>query len=189
MLLLNMQNSHKIQGLVTEIKNGNKKSEKTLFNILIVRFEYLAKKRIKGEDSKDIAMDACKTVLEKYGSIDFENDRFEFWALKILRHKIGNYLQKKKTMDNNWGNRINSDYIAAAESADNMIELKLTIQQCVRKIINGFPKYARILNLVHLGYKTDEICKRMNIKPSYYYVLLSRCRAMLSKCLERGTIR
>jgi len=178
-----------IQRLAGEIKKGDKKSEKALFNILIVRFQYLAKKRIKGEDARDIAMEACQTVIEKYDSINFEDERFEFWALKILRNKIGNYLQKKKTMANNLGVRIDSEYVPMVENRASKPELKLTIEQCLRKIIEGFPKYARVLNLVHLGYKTDEICERMQIKSSYYYVLLQRCRAMMAKCLDEGAIR
>ena len=177
------------QRLAGEIKNGNKKSEQTLFDLLIVRFEYLAKKRIRGEDARDIAMDACRTVIEKYETIDFDDERFEFWALKILRNKIGNYLQKKKTRDDNLGIRINHEFVALVENRESIPELKMTIEQCLRKILEGFPKYARVLNLVHQGYKTDEICRRMHIKPSYYYVLLQRCRAMLTRCLDEGTIQ
>ncbi len=184
-----MRSSNHIRRLVIEISNGNKESEKKLFDALIDRFQYLAKRRIKGEDAKDIAMEACRTVVEKYDSIDFEGGRFEFWALKILRNKIGNYLQRKGTIDEHLGFRVSSDYIGTDGSADALLDLKISVRQCLRMIVNRFPKYARILNLVHLGYKTSEVCERMSIKPSYYYVLLSRCRLLMARCLEKGTIQ
>jgi DNA-directed RNA polymerase specialized sigma24 family protein len=45
------------------------------------------------------------------------------------------------------------------------------------------PRYARVLNLIHLGYNTEEICRRMKLTRSNLYSIVSRARALLSDCV------
>jgi len=183
-----MGEQHSIQRLLLETKNGNKKSEKILFEIIIVRLRYLAKKKINGEDANDIAMDACKTVFEKLESVDLEKGNFESWILKILRNKIGNYLQKMKTVTDKLGDPVELDQVKSGFNEENRLHLKMTLQECLKKIIDRFPNYARVLNLVNQGYLVDEICDKLKINQAYYYVLLRRCRSVLFKCVEEGDL-
>lgn len=180
-----MGDMDKIQHLANAARAGDKNSERALFEILIVRFEYLSKRRIKGDDARDVAMEACKTVVEKYGTDEEAGERFETWALTVLRNKIGNYLQKQETVSKNLGHRVHADRLAADADTEDLIHLTVSLRRCLRKIIARFPRYARVLNLAHMGYGTVDICRRMNIVPSHYYVLLNRCRRMLRQCLEK----
>jgi len=56
--------------------------------------------------------------------------------------------------------------------------------ECLRELIRGFPRYARVLNLVQQGYGTEEICERMTISRNNLYVLLSRGRKVLKDCIS-----
>ncbi|UCC43318.1 MAG: sigma-70 family RNA polymerase sigma factor, partial [Candidatus Zixiibacteriota bacterium] len=90
-----------MQHLVIKAKQGDKAAERQLFESLSVRFVLLAKRRIGEEHCKDIAQEACITILEKLKT-EAPEENFEAWAYKVLRNKIGNYLQsqnlRKKTM-------------------------------------------------------------------------------------------
>ena len=82
--------------LLAKVKAGDQAAEKQIFQILHVRFRLLAKRRVRGEESaKDIAQDACATVLEKYKTEEFTIS-FEAWAYGVLRMKIGNHFQRLK---------------------------------------------------------------------------------------------
>lgn len=180
-----MGDMNKIQHLANAARAGDKNSERILFEKLIVRFEYLSKRKIRGDDARDVAMEACKTVVEKYASVKEAGERFEVWALAILRNKIGNYLQKQETVSKNLGHRVHADRLAANTDPEGYIQLTVALKRCLQKIVARFPRYARALNLAHMGYGTNDICRRMNIVPAHYYVMLNRCRHMLRRCLEK----
>lgn len=173
--------------LIARALAGDRQAERQLFERLTVRFRYIAKRYIKDDDAEDIVQDACVTIIEKYKTQQYSSG-FEAWAYGVLKMKIGNYLQKLKTVRKNIVDRQAMDSQAAAVSSHEGIELKRMLIRCLKKIYNTHPHYARVLNLAHQGYSTDEICGMLQIKPNYMYVILNRGRKMLKKCLENDEV-
>jgi len=173
------------QQLIDKALQGDRAAENEILTHLRVRFSYLAKRRIGEADAEDIAQDACITVLEKYHT-EMPPAGFEAWAYGVLRKKIGNYLQSREVR-----RRVNVSGREVADSpdlSDRAVDpaLKMRLIRCLRDLVGSFPRYARVLNLTHLGYKTTEICTRMQIKPNNLYVMLNRGRHMLKDCVEKG---
>ena len=153
------------------------------FRYLLVRFQVIAKRRVgDAEAAKDIAADACVTVLQKYKNEDVRNPAA--WVYKILRHKVGNYWSKKKDLESQV-----EPVKVLEETADdpNGVD-RIMLVRCFRRLIKRNRTYARVLNLVHQGYKTDEICQRFKITANNLYVILSRARSLLKSCVERGVM-
>jgi len=170
--------------LVVRAKKGDKSAEERLFQYLYVRFVLLARKRIGHDYAEDIAQEACMIVLRKLKTSD-RPEKFESWAYMILRNCIGNYLKKSNVRHNRISNVDNigqlNYYVADSNPA-----LKQKLLDCLRKLIAVYPRYARVLNLIHLGYETDEICRRLDIKSNNCYVLLNRSRRMLNDCMQNN---
>lgn len=173
--------------LLTRAKEGDEKAENDLFQYLFVRFKTLAKRRIRGEAAEDIAQEACLTVLKKYKTETFTKG-FETWAYGVLRMKIGNYLQGRRFKQKRFVPEPEIQQTTKIASPEPDYILKKVLIDCLKKIMKRNPRYARVLNLVHQGYKTDEICQRLQIRPNNFYVILSRGRRMLRTCLETGRI-
>lgn len=162
---------------------GDKAAEAELMEYLSVRFTFLAKQRVRGNDANDIAQEACLTVLQKYRK-DAPQDHPEAWAYTVLRNKIGNYYQKTAgrptesfdTAGTNDGPRM------SAPTVDPEAIRKL--RSCLRKLVRAHPRYARVLNLAYQGYTSTEISRRLGIRTSNFYMMLNRARNMLRQCLK-----
>lgn len=174
-----------IELLVKKAKTGDKQAEKQIFDYLFVRFKYLAKRNIGIEDCEDLAQEACITVLEKYKDEEFTIS-FTAWAYGVLRMKIGNYLQSKQRISGKRSS-LNEEVKLSQDSTTEPRLIQLLIE-CIKEISKAYLRYARTLNLNYQGYSTEEICKRLDITTSNYYVILNRGRAMLKKCLGKGGI-
>lgn len=171
--------------LVIQAKQGDKNAESKIVELLRVRFVLLAKRRIGEEHCEDIAQEACITVLEKLKT-DSPEENFEAWAYQVLRNKIGNYLQsinlRQKKM-------VSTEHIEVLDKpAEREIDplFKRRVMDCLKKLMKANRRYARVLNLTHQGFDTDEICHRLEMKSNHLYVLLNRSRKMLSDCLNGG---
>jgi RNA polymerase sigma factor (sigma-70 family) len=177
-----------VNHLVELARNGDDGAEKQFIKILSVRFVAIAKRRIGSrDDAEDIAQEACVTVLAKY-KVDLSIANFEAWAYGVLRMKIGNHLQKKTTRQEQPLPETELCDTSGEPAQHHDPELGLRLNDCVRKLIVVFPRYARVLNLIYQGYKSDEICRRLKISPNNMYVILSRGRSLLKQCLEKGDI-
>ena len=174
-----------LQILLSKAKTGDKAAENHLFNLLHVRFSIVAQKRLGVQDAEDLVNDACITVLEKYRALPPET-LFEPWAYRVLRNKIGSHLRdqslRKKTVDTT--GRIEEYDNSAVTPVDPVARMALI--RCLRKLSRVYPRYARAVNLVNLGYNTEEICRKLHIKRNNLYVLLFRCRNWLNACLSNG---
>ncbi len=172
-----------IREIVTEATRGNRLAEEDLFGYLHIRFSIVAERRLGKQDAEDIVNEACITVLQKYKSLA-PGDRFEPWAYKVLRNLIGSYLRdssvRKRTVETTGQiDRFDAPIPSAVDP-----EVRLRLISCLRKVARAFPRYARAVNLVNLGYETDEICRRLKVSRSNLYVLLHRGRAWLAACMQ-----
>ena len=174
-----------LTSLVIKAKQGDKTAEKEVFEYLRVRFVLLAKRWVGGEYSEDIAQDACITVLEKLKT-DSPTDMFEAWAYRILRNKIGNFMQSNSLRQKTMIHSEHMEYLDRPSMDEPDPTLKRRLRDCLKKLVRSYPRYARVLNFTHQGYDTDEICRRMELKSNHLYVMLNRGRRMLGDCLSGG---
>lgn len=167
--------------LIEEARNGNQESEEKLFKELLVRFKYIAKRRIGQEECEDLAQEACMTILQKYKTETFTKG-FMQWGHGVLKMKIGNYLQAKKRPSGQ-SEEFQDDY-ALHSAMSNNPDLKRFLSNCLSDLVKSFGQYARAVNLTFQGYNSKEISGRLGITVNNYYVVLSRGRSLLKVCLE-----
>ncbi|MEZ5359725.1 MAG: RNA polymerase sigma factor [Candidatus Zixiibacteriota bacterium] len=173
-----------IEQLLQSAKKGDPIAEQELFRHLSVRFSLFLRHRIKDEEiRKDLAQEACLTVLSKYKSEQFTVG-FEAWAhgvlrIVVLRHfeKLGKDKEKSIPLE---------DTPQIAETDSHRIETERRLIACLKKIRQQNLRYARVLNLIYQGYSTDEICRKLNCSRNNLYVIVNRGRSLLQECLERG---
>ena len=166
-------------------RQGDREAEQEIFRYLLVRFTLLAKRRLGEGEAEDVAQEACLTVLEKCRK-DAPEDFCEAWAYAVLRNKIGNHLQTSRVRKRVMVGESQTGGIANHPEPCPNPDLRRRLSRCLKKILSVHPRYARALSLTYQGYRTDEICRRLGVKPGHLYVILNRGRQMLSDCLERG---
>lgn len=169
-------------------RQGDKQAQEKLFEFLLVRFTLLAKRRMREEEARDVAQDACLTVFQKYLT-EAPTERFEAWAYGVLRRKIGNCYQKRDVRERVMGDGVRIDDAVDVSATALSPQTRRVLLECLRALVRAFPRYARALNLVYQGYDTEEVCRRLRIKQGYVYVLLNRGRDMLSDCIHKGGVR
>lgn len=151
-----------------------------MFRHLRARFTLIAKRRIQSADAEDIAHEACLTVLNKYRALAPDTE-FEAWAYQVLRNKIGNYFRRNEVRQRLHSNRAVSEAVTDETPTDSHV--MMTLVRCLRKLIEVNPRYARVLNLIQLGYSSEEICDRLGVTRSNLYSIVSRARTVLSNCV------
>lgn len=173
-----------INQLYEAAKGGNQKAENTLFEKLHVAFTYFTEHRINDRlDTEELVQEALMIISEKYRDIDFTSS-FSAWAYKVLDNRIMHYMRKKYT-----SRKMNEKLRLEAKKSENANpELKIKLMDCLKKINKVNIRYARILNLRHQGYSTDEISQILETTPNNVLVILSRARSLLKYCLKKGDI-
>jgi RNA polymerase sigma-70 factor (ECF subfamily) len=176
----------KINTLHNKAVGGNKKAEEELFSYLSVRFKLFVQQRIWDRlDAEEIVQDTMMTIAKKYRELDIEIS-FNAWAHAILENNILNYFRKKKHYEKRLADLSASKENAPSYNPDPILKRKLL--DCLKKVGQANQRYARILNLHYQGYSTEEICRRLKLTRNHSYVLFSRAKSMLKRCLEKGDI-
>ncbi len=176
----------KINTLHKKACDGDRTAESRLFEILTVRFRVFVYQRVWNEDdAKEVVQDALITISEEYRGIEFKTS-FSAWAYKVLQNKISNHIRKKTTRDK-VVESVPGDRVDIASWVPDP-RLEPTLLDCLRKIADTNLRYARILNLRHQGYEVADICRKLQLKPNNFYVILLRARSMLKQCLEKGGV-
>ena len=175
-----------INDLHEKVLAGEREAEKKLFQDLTDSFLIFVEQKIwDKQDKKEVVQEALATIAAKYRDIEFTTS-FSAWAYRVLEYKLMNYYRNKKKL------RVDHDpskldSTAAPEECDPVLKLKLL--ECLRKVNNAYNRHARVLNLFYHGFNAEEICDRLNLTRNNFYIILSRARAMLKKCLQVGDIR
>jgi len=172
--------------LVLKAIAGDTEAEKEVFEELLTTFRFLVRRRLRWvshEDSEDIAQDACRTVFEKYRSIDF-SEGFAQWSYGVLRMKIGNALKKHRRDSKD--SRAIEDIPLALGAENPNPGFKIALEKCFRVLLKSHARYARILNLSYQGYDTADICSRMGVTAQNCYSTLNRARSHLMSCLQEA---
>ena len=170
-----------IDSLYQQARDGDRSAEGQLFSVLAVRFGILANHRVWNEqDAQDVTQNALAVVVREYRSIEI-TESFAAWAYKVLDNKVLSYLKAK-------GQRmtVSDDDPPAGFEPEPMLKIRLL--GCVQKVRRNNLKYGQAVLLHYQGYTTAEVCARLQVTPQNFYMILSRARAMLKRCLETGDI-
>jgi RNA polymerase sigma factor (sigma-70 family) len=180
--------SHKshINYLYNKALNNDKKAVNELFDYLSVSFRlFLQSRNLDRYDIEDIIQTVMLTISQKYRDLTSPYN-FSSWAYKVLMNKLYDYYKSRKGKKSK---NINIDYMAKEHPGINShAALLIQLKKCLSKISKKNLRYMRVLNLSYFGYTKSEICRKLQITPGNFYVILSRARAMLKRCLEEGDI-
>lgn len=168
---------------------GDHRATEKLFEVLTSRFRLFAHHKIRNKtDVEEIVQEALMTINAEYNKIAFRVS-FSAWACKVLDYKILSHIQKRRRENRRIDRRSSRSPDLMEASIGANPDLKRKLLDCLQKICQRNIRYARILNLHYLGYKTGEICGKMNVKPETLYSALSKARSMLDNCLEKGEVK
>jgi len=170
-----------VDELFRRVRDGDQTAEKTLFRQLFVRFRLFAEQEVNSQEAADVAQRACIAIHEKYLEEQFTKS-FGAWAYGVFRntllksHQTARKEQKRQ--------EVLVDVLPEQTSSIDESFLKDALRACMRKLMDSFPRYGRILNLKYQGFATDDVCVRLKISSDQYYVYLGRGRSLLRSCLE-----
>ncbi len=170
--------------ILARAKEGDRNAENCLYSELVNKFMTIACYRVRDKElARDIALEACQIVYSKYKTESISTS-FEAWAHGILNTHIRHCLSKEVKRDALLtkyefpvGDEIN------LESTD---EFRIQLRYCFKRLLERNKRYARIINFTYQGFKSSDICKKLMISRTNYYVLLWRAREILWNCLTKG---
>jgi len=171
--------------LLQRARSGDKSAESEILKYLSARFRLLAERRVESREvAEDIAQTACVAVLENYRTAVFDKG-FAPWAHGILRMKVGNYYQKRKTLRSTVTSGVEIE--GGSGSYDPDPEFMRKLIACLRKLFRANKRYARTLVLAYQGYSVKDICKKLDASRQTHYSNLHRARSLLKECLEMSS--
>ena len=175
-----------LEKLYQAAAHGDRNAGQQLFEILTARFRYFAQLKIDDNmDAEEIVQNSLMVVYDKYADIDIKTS-FAGWAHTILTNKIKEYYRTKATHKRKLEEYAQDDSVP--ENEQNLAELVRRLKYCLQKLSEDNRRQARILNLNYLGFKVEEICRKFELTKSNLYSILSRARATLSDCLNKGDL-
>jgi RNA polymerase sigma factor (sigma-70 family) len=173
-----------INELYNRTNSGDKSAETELFKKLTDRFWVFAHRKVWSKDeAEEIVQNALTTVLSEYRETNFSTS-FAAWAHKVIENKFLAYIQTKRRQGGRDISLESTGYVTDNWMPDPTLKMRLL--NCFKQICQANQRYARILNLHHLGFKRDEVCKKLGMTITQSYVVMSRARAMLKNCLDEG---
>jgi len=173
-----------INELYNRARAGDKSAETELFRKLTDRFLVYAHRKVwKRDEAEEIVQNALAPVASEYRQVDIVSS-FAAWAHKVIENRFLAYIQTKQRQA---GRNVSLD-TADAHTGNWAPDptLKMRLLNCFKQVGQASRRYARILNLHNLGFKRDEVCEKLGMTITQSYVIMSRARAMLKECLEKG---
>ena len=177
-----LKNSMDLAQLYRNAVNGEAAEERKLFDYLYDSFRAIIRlKNIEPDDAEDIVQASLMQIASNYRKIQITSS-FAGWAHTVFRNQMIDHYRKVKTRRQRTTEL--ADEQAAAVDFPNP-RLKAALIDCLQKIDEQNPRYARLFTLSFQGYGTEEICEQMGIKRGAMYVILSRARVALKECLRK----
>jgi DNA-directed RNA polymerase specialized sigma24 family protein len=182
---------------------GDRAAEQELCESLRVRFLLIAKRRVRAEDVEDVAQEALRIVLARYGRRERAGQVLT-WGLAILRNVIGNYYQRreKQTREEPFDERRHPAGTRGAgpiagPGADGGNETWNEVLEAIGRLARREPRCAvlfrRILESLDEGGAPGQVSRRAMermradfgaMSRGALYVALHRCRASLRGILQ-----
>ena len=175
-----------LNSLQVKARQGDRQAEERLFQYLHVNFRLFAQHRVwNAEDSEEVVQDALKTIVIKYKDLEVETS-FAAWAHGVLIRKILDYVKVKQLRAAHRAETSNPVHWHGQAPPDPALKSRLL--DCLKKVSRIHRQHARVLTLHYQGYSTSEICQRLKVKTGNFYVMLSRARIQMARCLETGAV-
>ncbi|UCC43859.1 MAG: sigma-70 family RNA polymerase sigma factor [Candidatus Zixiibacteriota bacterium] len=166
---------------------GDEDIRRQLFEWLSVRFRLFARQKIWNKsDVEDVVQNALAAVHSKYKQVNIVHS-FSAWAHGVLGKEILRYTRNRSRRSATFTSLEAGSEPHAIGTEDP--EVRRRLLSCLEKVASANPRYAKVLQLTYEGYDTDYICKSLGITPNNLYVILSRARTMLKKCLKERTLK
>jgi DNA-directed RNA polymerase specialized sigma24 family protein len=124
-------------------------------------------------------------VAEQYREVRIDTS-FAAWAHKIMENRLLGYIQRRRREKGRSVSSDSEEFLPGTWVPDPTLRMKLLV--CLKKLGLANRRYARIINLHHFGLSRKEVCEKMNMNPGQSYVVMSRARAMLKECLDKGNL-
>jgi RNA polymerase sigma factor (sigma-70 family) len=177
-----------VEALYERARNGEKTAREELFSYLSVRFKSLAHLKIwNTQDADEVVQEALLTISGEFKKMDIHTS-FLAWAYRVFDYKILTYIEAKRRRQGHGETVELSEDALESGSEEVDFDLKDRLLDCFRKVRAASTQYARIVALHYQGYKTEEICDRLSVKPPHMHVIMYRARGMLKNCLEKGKV-
>lgn len=175
-----------INELYNKACNGDKSAEAELFAKLTDRFRVFVQLKVwNKEEAEEIVQNALVTVISEYRRIEVTTS-FAAWANKVLENKFLAYIQIKRRQRTREASVADIDTVACDWTPTPTLKMRLL--NCLKRVGGASQRYARILNLHHLGFSRAEVCEKLGMTTQQSYVVMSRARAMLRECLDNGEV-
>jgi RNA polymerase sigma factor (sigma-70 family) len=175
-----------IESIFKRAQSGDSIAHEELIHRLGERFRLFIHRSIWNKlDAEDILQDTLLIIEKNYRDLVIETS-FVAWAHKVLSNQINQYYRKNRIHD---GRFVRKEWDAGEHpSSDTVSDLERRLLDCLRKLHRINRRHARVINLHHQGFTTDEICRKFNVSRNSLYLLLFRARAMLKRCLDTGEV-
>jgi len=178
--------SRNINELHRRVLSGDKEAEPELFDALADRFRLFAHLKVWNRDeAEDLVQAALTVVATEYRDVRIEKS-FAAWAHAVMQNRLLGYIQKRRREKG----RVTStdcEELQMPTSTQNP-SLRMRLLDCLKKVGSANRRYARILNLHYFGFSRAEVCDKLGVTRDQSYLIMSRARAMLKQCLDRGDI-
>jgi len=138
--------------------DGDSSAESELLLSLSAIFLHFVQQKVWDSlDCEEIVQDTIMIITTKHKEIKFESS-FTAWAYNVLKNTLLKYYRTKGLHQAKF-EQYEREFVSAT-SIDIPVELNLRLSECLKKINNLNNRYARIINLKHQGFTTEEICKK-----------------------------
>ncbi len=177
----------KIDDLYEAARTGEKGAESRLFKQLSVRFSLIAHLKIGNrEDAEELVQEALSVIAREYKNMEFRS--FRAWAYKVFDNRLLDYIggRMRKSKDSVL---TFADYQSPSGNLNPDLDLKMRLKECLAKVRAANARYARILNLHYQGFPVEDVCGRLEVTKENLYMILSRARSTLKRCLETGEVK
>lgn len=176
----------KTNDLYSAARKGGPGDEKRMLEYLAVRFSVIAHLKIGNrEDAEEVVQDALAAVARDYRNLEFAS--FRAWAYKVFDNRLLNYIGTRMRHASRQTVALD-DRLDAGTNPVPDPDLKVRLSDCFGKVRKANSRYARTLNLHYQGFTTEEICRKLEVTKENLYMVLSRARVMLKRCLDTGDI-
>ncbi|MFV0345652.1 MAG: RNA polymerase sigma factor [Bacteroidales bacterium] len=149
--------------LIQQLRRGNKKAFKTLFDNYNVRLFQFALKYLKyNEDAEDLVHEVFLTIWEKRSSI-LSNTSFKAYLFTIAYNIIKKYFLKR-SRDEKYKQEFATEFLLSADSVEDKIDYSSLLEE-VDKIINLLPERRREIFILSRkeGLKNSEIAEQLGL--------------------------
>ncbi|MDZ4712450.1 MAG: sigma-70 family RNA polymerase sigma factor [bacterium] len=171
------------------------------YSDILLKFAYI---RVNNEEiAKDLVQDTYFSALKNLDGFRGEASE-KNWLFLILKNKITDYYRKKaitsdveiETGNENffkeafdetghwWNNTKPEEWNTEYDSVIDSREFMKTFELCKGKL----PEIHNIVFCLRFidGEKSDEVCMKLGITSSNYWIMLHRAKLQLRKCLEKN---